>query len=68
MANQIEAHNQIEQFQAMSSYARAPVHVSQRFVGSYGVRTSLFRFLEPLQVAQFQILSRRFYWKWIAEV
>ena len=52
----------------MRSYAAAPATVSQRFLKSNGVRSTLFEFIAPLQVAQSQILSRNFYEDWIGGV
>ena len=68
MGNQFEAERQSEVFQAASNEARAPDEVIQRFIGSYGVRTSLLQLFGPTEVAQAQVLNRRFYEKWIAEV
>ena len=65
MGNQVQADHQTEEFQAMSDYTRDVYH---RFISSYGVRTSLLQFFNPIDVAQAQILSKRCYEKWIAEV
>ena len=52
MGNQLEADRQREEFQAISNDARAPDDVIQRFLGSYGVRTSLLQLFGPTEVAQ----------------
>ena len=45
---------------------KAPQDVVKRFIGSYGVRTTLMEMFTPREFAQAQVLSREFYSKWIA--
>ena len=49
-------------------YVRAPDSVTQRFLISYGVRTTVIEFFSPREVTQAQILNREFYDLWIAKV
>ena len=49
-------------------YDRAPDEVIQRFLNSYGVRTSVLAFLPPREETQAQILNREFYDEWIGKV
>ena len=68
MGNQVQIESQSSEDQEMSIHARAPDDVISRFLRSYGVRSTLMSFFCPLEVTSAQILSKKSYEKWIAEV
>ena len=49
-------------------YNRSPDSVMQRFVSSYGVRSTVLEFFSLREVTKAQILNREFYDLWIARV
>ena len=65
MGNAFDSDNQTAH---NAGYNRAPDSVMQRFLISYGVRSTVLGFFSPREVIKAQILNREFYDLWIAKV